>query len=378
MWLGRCFEFSVFSYRITIMITVIIFIIVLGVLVFVHEFGHFIFSKRAGMKVEEFGFGFPPRIWGIKKGETLYSINAIPFGGFVKILGEGGEEANNPRSFSSKAIGPRLKVIIAGVTMNFFLAVVLLMITNFFGLRIGLIDDKTASLARDKQVQIIEVSKDSPADKAGLKLLDEVSGFKVNGLLETVSNAEDVQAFIQKNTGKSLTIVINRNEEILEKEIVPRVNPPVGQGALGVSLALTGVVSYPWYEAMWRGVFDAVVLTMNTVIGYFVLFKTLLFEGKLIADVSGPVGIATLTGQAARMGINYLMQFTAMISINLAVLNIIPFPALDGGRALLIIIEKLKGSPVNKKAEQLVNTVGFMFLIALMVYVTTKDILRFF
>jgi len=360
------------------MITAIIFIIVLGVLVFVHEFGHFVFAKRAGMKVEEFGFGFPPRIWGIKKGETLYSINAIPFGGFVKILGEGGEEANNPRSFSSKAIGPRLKVIIAGVTMNFFLAVVLLMITNFFGLRIGLIDDKTASLARDKQVQIIEVSKDSPADKAGLKLLDEVSGFKVNGLLETVSNAEDVQAFIQKNTGKSLTIVINRNEEILEKEIVPRVNPPVGQGALGVSLALTGVVSYPWYEAMWRGVFDAVVLTMNTVIGYFVLFKTLLFQGKLIADVSGPVGIATLTGQAARMGINYLMQFTAMISINLAVLNIIPFPALDGGRALLIIIEKLKGSPVNKKAEQLVNTVGFMFLIALMVYVTTKDILRFF
>jgi len=348
------------------------------VLVFVHEFGHFIFAKRAGMKVEEFGLGFPPRIWGVKKGETFYSINMIPFGGFVKILGEDGDEASNPRSFSSKPAGPRLKVIIAGVTMNFFLAVVLLMITNFFGLRIGLIDDKTASLARDKQVQIIEVSKDSPADKAGLKLLDEVSGFKVNGSLEAVSTAEDVQAFIQKNTGKTLAIVINRNEEILEKEIVPRLNPPEGQGALGISLALTGVVSYPWYEAIWRGVYDAVILTMNTVIGYYMLFKTLLFQGKLIADISGPVGIATLTGQAARIGINYLMQFTAMISINLAVLNIIPFPALDGGRALLIVIEKFKGSPVNKKVEMAINTIGFVFLITLMVYVTTKDILRFF
>ncbi|MEK7164067.1 MAG: RIP metalloprotease RseP, partial [Patescibacteria group bacterium] len=326
----------------------------------------------------EFGFGFPPRIWGVKRGETTYSINAIPFGGFVKILGEGGEEANNPRSFSSKPVGSRLKVIIAGVTMNFFLAVVFLMFTNFFGLRIGLIDDKTASVARNKQVQIIEVSKDSPADKAGIKLLDEVSGFKLNGSFKAISNAEDVQIFIRENAGQPITVVIKRNQEIFEKEIVPRLNPPAGQGALGVSLALTGVVSYPWYEAVWRGVYDAVILTMNTVIGYFILFKTLLLKGHLIADVSGPVGIATLTGQAARMGINYLMQFTAMISINLAVLNIIPFPALDGGRALLIIIEKLKGSPVNKKAEQLVNAIGFALLIVLMVYVTAKDIIRFF
>ena len=360
------------------MLTAIIFIIVLGVLVFVHEFGHFIFAKRAGMKVEEFGFGFPPRLWGIRKGETMYSINAIPFGGFVKILGEEGEQRDNPRSFSSKPAGPRLKVIIAGVTMNFFLAVILLMVTNFFGLRIGLIDDKTASIARDKAVQIIEVSKDSPADKAGLKLLDEVSGFKMNGSFQAVSNAEDVQTFIRENAGQPITIVIKRNKETLEKEIVPRVNPPAGQGALGVSLALTGVVSYPWYEAVWRGVYDAVILTMNTVVGYFILFKTLLFKGKLIADISGPVGIATLTGQAARIGINYLLQFVAMISINLAVLNFIPFPALDGGRAVLLLVEKFRRKPLPKRVEGLINSVGFSLLIALMVYVTIKDVGRFF
>jgi len=360
------------------MITAIIFIIVLGVLVFVHEFGHFIFAKRAGMKVEEFGFGFPPRLWGIKKGETTYSINLIPFGGFVKILGESGEERDNPRSFSSKLAGSRLKVVIAGVTMNFFLAVVLLMATNFLGLRIGLADDKTSAVARDKQIQIIEIIRDSPADQAGLKLLDEVTGVKVDGLFKAIFSTEELQTFIRENAGQTVTLVIQRNDETLEKELVPRINPPAGQGALGVSLALTGVVSYPWYEAIWRGVYNTVILTMNTVIGYFLLFKTLLFQGKLLADVSGPIGIATLTGQAARIGINYLMQFTAMISINLAVLNIIPFPALDGGRALLIIVEKLKGSPINKKAEQLINAVGFALLISLMVYVTFKDILRFF
>lgn len=360
------------------MITALIFIIVIGVLVFVHEFGHFIFAKRAGMRVEEFGFGFPPRIWGVKKGETIYSINAIPFGGFVKILGEEGEAPDNPRSFSSKPVGSRLKVIVAGVVMNFFLAVALLMLGNFLGLRIGLVDDEISADAQEKQVQIIQVSQGSPADTAGLKLLDEVIGFKANDQIIPVFKVEDVQNYVRDHAGQRVMMVIQRSSETLQREVIPRANPPTGQGALGVSLALTGIVKYPWYDAVWRGVYDAVILTMNTVIGYFILFKTLLIHGKLMADVSGPVGIANLTGQAARIGINYLMQFTAMISINLAVLNIIPFPALDGGRALMIITEKIKGSPVNKRIEQSVNTVGFSLLIALMIYVTVKDITRFF
>ncbi len=360
------------------MFTAIIFIIVLGVLVFVHEFGHFIFAKRAGMRVEEFGFGFPPRIWGIKKGETLYSINTIPFGGFVKILGEEGEHRENPRSFSSKPISQRLMVIVAGVMMNFFLAVGFLMIGNFFGLRIGLVDNQAVPGATDKQIQIIQIAQGSPADTAGLKLLDQVKGFKINNSLQPVSTVEEVQNYIHENAGHEVVMEIKRNNELLDKTVVPRANPPVGQGALGISLALTGIVHYPWYEAIWRGVYDAVILTTNTIIGYFLLFKTLLLKGKLLADVSGPVGIATLTGQAARIGITYLLQFTAMISVNLAVLNIIPFPALDGGRALLIIVEKLKGSPLNKKVEQMINTIGFALLVALMVYVTAKDIVRFF
>lgn len=360
------------------MLTALIFFIVLGVLIFVHEFGHFIFAKKAGMKVEEFGFGFPPRLYGWKKGETIYSINWIPFGGFVKILGEEGEHRNDPRSFSAKPFGAKLKVIVAGVFMNFMLAVVLLMIVNFLGLRIGIIDEQTASSVRDKQIQVIQIAENSPAKTAGLRLLDEIKGFRIDGQTILVGNVVETQDLIKENAGKRISILVSRNGESLEKELVPRTNPPEGEGALGVSLALTGVVSYPWHEAIWRGVYDAVIIAINTVIGYGALFKTLIFKGKLIADVSGPIGIANLTGQAARIGLNYLMQFVALISINLAVLNIIPFPALDGGRAVLIIIEKLKGSPVNKKIEQGINTVGFALLLMLMVYVTFKDIVRLF
>ncbi|PIR41889.1 MAG: RIP metalloprotease RseP [Candidatus Yanofskybacteria bacterium CG10_big_fil_rev_8_21_14_0_10_37_15] len=360
------------------MITALIFIIVIGVLIFVHEFGHFIFAKRSGMRVDEFGFGFPPRIWGIKKGETIYSINLIPFGGFVKILGEDGEEKNNPRSFGSKSFGAKIKVIVAGVLMNFFLAVFLLMAVNFMGLRIGVMDNDMANQIADKKIQIIQVSENSPAQEAGLSLLDEIKGFRINDLTSTVSTVGEVQNLIKQNSGKSIVVLLERSGKLLEKEIVARENPPEGEGALGISLALTGVVTYPWYESIWRGVYDAIMITVNVVIGYGLLFKSLIFEGRLIADVSGPIGIANLTGQAARIGFNYLIQFTALISINLAVLNIIPFPALDGGRAVLLVIEKFRGLPVNKKIEQSINTVGFLLLLSLMVYVTFKDIVRLF
>lgn len=360
------------------MITAIIFIVVIGILVFVHEFGHFISAKRAGMKVEEFGFGFPPRIWGVKKGETVYSINWIPFGGFVKILGEEGEHREDPKSFSAKPIGRRLTVVVAGVVMNFLLAVFLLMLGNFLGLRIGLVDDKIALGTKNIEVQVVEVSQGSPADKAGIKLLDQIEGFKVGDSPKYVSTITEVQDFIRQNAGQPIKVLIKRGNDSLEKDLTPRLNPPAGQGALGVSLALTGVVSYPWYESVWRGAYDASILLINTVIGYWLLLKTLFLRGKLAADVSGPIGIATLTGQAARIGFNYLMQFVAMISINLAVLNIIPFPALDGGRALMLFIEKIKGSPVNRRVEGMLNTVGFSLLIALMIYVTIKDVVKFF
>lgn len=358
------------------MLTAIIFIIVIGVLVLVHEFGHFVFAKRAGMRVDEFGFGFPPRMFGWKKGETTYSINWIPFGGFVKILGEDGD-IRGPRSFATATFWQRMAVIVAGVLMNIILAAVLLIIVNFFGLRIGLTPSQVGS-AQDVRVQIISVAKNSPAEIAGLQTLDTIKGYTKNGAFVSINTTEDVQSVVSNYLGQELTLDIERGSQSVQKVVTPRVHAPEGEGSLGISLALTGEVTYPWYESIWRGISDTAFLTMATVSGYYGLLKTLLIHGSLTADVSGPIGIASLTGQAARVGFNYLLQFMAMISINLAVLNIIPFPALDGGRALLLVVEKIKGSPVHKEVEGWINVAGFYLLIALMLYITYKDISKFF
>ncbi|TSC90302.1 MAG: hypothetical protein G01um10142_442 [Parcubacteria group bacterium Gr01-1014_2] len=342
----------------------------------VHEFGHFYVAKKAGMKVEEFGFGFPPRIFGIKRGETIYSINWIPFGGFVKVYGENGENENDPRSFASKPAGKRAEVIVAGVVMNFLLAVVFLSFANTFGLRIGLIDE--ATIARDTKIQIIQISPNSPAQIAGLKTLDEIIKLQKGVDLIKPQQVEDVQNFVKKHGGEEIFITIKRNGGEVNLKLTPRINPPAGQGAIGINLAKTGVVSFPWYEAIWRGARDTSIMTANITIALAIFFKNLFIDSRLSADVSGPIGIAVITGQAASLGFNYLLQFVALLSINLAVLNIIPFPALDGGRLLFIGIEKLKGSPVPKKVEGFVNAAGFVFLIALMIWITVKDVAKFF
>lgn len=370
------------------MITFLIFIAVIGVLVLVHEWGHFIMARRSGMRVDEFGFGFPPRLFGIKKGETVYSINWIPFGGFVKILGEDGDSRDNPRSFGAKPISARLKVIVAGVAMNFLFAILLLILGNFFGLRIGLFDEEIISRARDKKIQIIQIVPGSPAEKAGLNVLDEIVGFKTSGeffysdpVIIYTATVEEVQKFTFDHIGQTLTVVLRRgtgDDDLVDKQVETRINPPQGEGSMGIVMALTGVVSYPWYEAIWRGGYDGIILAYNIIYSYGLLFKTLFTDGKLIGEVSGPVGIATITGQAARVGFSYLTQFVALISVNLAVLNIVPFPALDGGRAIFILAEKFRGKPVDKRIEGFVNSFGFALLLALMIYVTIKDITKFF
>ncbi len=361
------------------MFTVLIFILVISVLVFVHECGHFIMAKRAGMRVDEFGFGFPPRLWSVTHAGTVYSVNLIPFGGFVKVFGEDGDRRSEPGSFGSKPFWARIKVLAAGVAMNFLLAVVLLMIGNFVGLRIGLFAPADIGRARDKEVQIVEVTSGSPAAQGGLRPLDAIVGFKQpDGSVDFGQTPEAIQEYVLAHRGSRVVLEIKRGSDVLDKPFDLRTSAPAGQGPLGISLALTGVVSYPWYESLWRGLHDAVIVTMNTIYGYAALVGTLVTKGKLAGDVSGPIGIATLTGQAARVGFTYLIQFVAMISINLAVLNAVPFPALDGGRAAMLIAERIKGAPLNRRIEHGINAAGFALLITLMIFITVKDVMRFF
>lgn len=357
------------------MITAIIFLIVLSVIIFVHEFGHFVMAKRAAMKVEEFGFGFPPRIWGYKPkdSETTYSINWIPFGGFVKILGEDGTSENS-RSFTSKGFWPRLGVMVAGVAMNIILAIVIFIFANAIGARVP-IEDSNLAVAKDVKIQVTRVVKSSPAEQAQIEEFDEIIGF------ETV---EEVQAYISAHKGQMMTLSIRRGEKDFSVQLTPRENPPPGEGATGIALARLGRIPYAWYEAIWRGPVDAITGPYGLwpiVKGFALLIKSVVVPGSPGVpgvELAGPISIAVILKKILTLGFGDFLQAVAYISLNIAFINILPFPALDGGRLFFLLIEKIKGSPLPRKMESTVNMIGFTLLLILMLYVTTKDVLKFF
>ncbi len=356
------------------MLTLLIFVIVLSVLVFVHELGHFIVAKRAGMRVDEFGFGFPPRIWGIRRGETTYSINWIPFGGFVKIHGEDDTAHVEPRSFASKPLWQRAAVLVAGVAMNVVLAFVLLTIVHSVGVRTVI---ERRSQALDATIEIAAVAPDSPAAAAGLQEADEVLSYREGDSLIRPETVKNLQEYITAHKGDEVLLEIRHKGVTSEKRMVPRVNPPPGQGALGVSLLMTGTLQMNFSGAVKPSVYETGAMIKQTVGGYATAIKSIFHTSATPVELTGPIGIAVYTGKIARMGIVYLLQFMALISVNLAVLNIIPFPALDGGRLLFVLIEAVFRKPLPRKIEQAVNALGFALLLLLMIYVTTKDIIKF-
>jgi len=358
------------------MLTIIIFIIILGLLVFVHELGHFLVAKKNGVRVEEFGFGFPPRIFGIKRKETIYSINAIPLGGFVRILGEDGQDKDDPHSFSAKKIWQRMTILIAGVLMNIILAIILLSLGNFIGLPTAVDDSENIAGAK---VQITQVLGLSPAEISGLKAGDIIVKMAgLSGELVNITKVFQVQDFTSANQGKMINLVVERGKELIPIAITPRANPPAEEGAMGVGLARIVDISYPWYRAIYEGFISAFGLTWLIIKAIGALLWQLVSQGNVVEGIAGPVGIYNLTGQAAKMGFIYLLQLTVLLSINLAIINAFPFPALDGGRILFLLIEKIKGSPVSQRVEKAIHSAGFVFLIIVMLLVTIRDVIKLF
>ena len=391
-----------------LMWTIVIFILVLSFLVVAHEFGHFIVARKSGMKVYEFGIGFPPRAGGIYRdpktkkwrfisgkgksrlaetvgGEqrieefpaTLYSINWLPLGGFVKIKGENGEDAGERDSFGYQKTWKKLATLVAGVTMNFLVAAVLLGI----GFMIGLPTDVSRGipeggiLIEEPKVFIQSVVADSPAEKAGIKAGDIVTMIGEERVLGSMQLTE----IVHERAGTKLTLSLERATETLEIAVMSEVLEGEfgsdGRARLGVLLADAGVIRFPWYSALEKGFIAAFSGLIAVFVGLYLLLKTLIFGGGMAFDVAGPVGIAAIVGNSARQGINHLIQVTAMISLSLAAINILPIPALDGGRALFVIIEKLTGRKVPLKYEQLAHTIGFVLLMLLIVFVTFKDVM---
>lgn len=353
--------------------TILIFIILLAILVFVHELGHFATAKRFGMKVEEFGFGFPPRAKKLfVKNGTLYTLNWLPLGGFVKIKGESGDHREEQDSFASKKPWQRFIVLVAGVTMNLVLAWALFTIGYSIGLP-QVVDDNNAKYMRDQKVQIIAIEPNSPAQVANLNVGDTILSIDENRL-EEISL---IQNYIGEKADQTVVLKVQRGNEFIEQEIVPQKLNDTDRAIMGVALVKTGIISYPWYQALWEGVKTTVFTTWQIILAFGNMLKNLFINGSLGADIAGPVGIAVLTGQVVNLGFIYILQFAALLSINLAIINILPIPALDGGRVLFLGIEKILRRPINQKIEAIVHNIGFMLLMLLVVVVTFRDIGRF-
>lgn len=433
------------------MITIISFIIVLGVLVFIHEFGHFIVAKWLGVRVEKFSLGFGPRLWGFKKKETEYLISLLPLGGYVKLAGENPEEAvnNDPSEFASRSVGDRVKIVVAGPLMNLLLAVILVPIVFMIGTQVP-------SYLKQKPV-IGWVELDTPAAKAGFKRGDhivringspistwgelenfimtnpgsnvnvsflrdgvfmenvltpltnkaygtgyaglvyqidpiisgltpyypaEAAGLKpgdriisING--EPVNHWNQISQLIQKNKEKEISVMIRRGEKGLIFSITPTFQEINGvrKPFIGISPALEMVLEkYGFFEALKKGtqkIYEVTGLTFYTL-------KSLITRKISVKMLGGPIMIAQITGQAAKSGIANFLFFMGFLSLNLAILNLLPIPVLDGGHVLFFLIEFIRGKPLGVKKMEIAQQIGLAILILLMVVVTYNDLQRIF
>ncbi len=370
------------------MLIFLLVIIGLSVLILGHEAGHFFVAKLLGLKIDEFGFGFPPRIfaWRPKQsprksalapskvegsgpresavfGETEYSINWLPFGGFVRIAGESDRisdgvekleampEEEKKRFFFFQPAWKKAVVIGAGVVTNFLLGWILISTVLMVGLPSALVVSGT--------------QPGSPAEAAGFLNGDIISGFKT---------ADSFISFVNENKGKQITLNIVRNGKEISLLATPRTNASANEGALGVAFFEGGETRQGFFSALWDGFNRSLSICYAILIALFSLVKNLVLHGSLLEGVVGPIGIFGVAQDAGGLGIAYLLQLIGLISLNLAVVNLLPLPALDGGRLFFTLIEKIKGSPLPRKIESWVNVAGFAFLILLMVLLSVRDL----
>lgn len=352
------------------MVIFLLVVLLISFLILVHEWGHFYVARILKVRVEEFGFGFPPKIFSRVKNGVRYSFNLLPFGGFVKIFGEHGEGEEDQESFIARPPSQRFLILAAGILMNFVLAWI------FFTIAIGVGIPQIVDGAKGIPVAIVGVLPYSPADRSGLKFGDEILEIRSTSRSVRIETEEDVREFVNKEQGKEVTLSIRRGVEIMEIRAVPRSEFPEGEGPLGIALARLALKKTPWFLAPYEGVKVLARSTIAVTEGLAFILKELLVEGKTSVQVSGPVGIFLFAADSRTLGIAYFLQFIGVLSVNLAVLNFLPIPALDGGRILFLGIEKVRGRRIDPRIENTVHTFGFLFLVFLMVLVTYKDIAR--
>ena len=356
-------------------------------LAILHEFGHFILAKKFGVKVEEFGIGYPPRIFAKKIGETVYSLNLLPFGAMVRVKGEEGN-IESLESFSGKPIWQRALIVFGGVASFWLIAAIILSVVFAVGVN-EVIDDEVSAI--NSKVQIIAVAQNSPSQAAGLKAGDIITKVQSSwtpagglpGGLQTknqtnIDKTKTFQGFTKENLGQEIIVTIQRGKETLDIYIIPRSSPPTGEGPLGVALVRTAIKNYPWWLAPIKGVEATFNITILIIKGFGQAIASAFRGLPTGMELIGPVGIGSLIAQATQLGIAYFLQFIALIAIYMAIFNILPIPAVDGGKLLFLAIEKIKGKPIKQRTEQGINAVFFALIILLSVVVTIKDIAKLF
>ena len=342
-------------------VNMIIGLAVLSAIILVHELGHFTTAKAFGVRVDEFGLGFPPRLISFKKGETRYSINAIPFGGFNKLSGE--EDPKDPRSLAGKKRSVRLLILSAGSLMNILLALILFSVSYMIPYEVML-----------GQVMVAGVAPSSPAAIAGIEAEDII--LSVND--QPTRNNIELHQQITANLGKEINLLIQHPDSTQESvQIIPRTEPPEGEGAIGVTIetinATTIIQRYPLWQVITLGaarLADTVVLWVDGLVS--------MFTGEMsAASVIGPIGLVQLSGEVAQFGIIPLLEIAALISLILGIMNLLPLPAIDGGRITFLFLEWVRrGKRISPKIEGLIHAIGFALLMVVILAITYQDIIR--
>ena len=353
--------------------TIILFLLILAALVFVHELGHFVSAKLFGIRVDEFAIGFPPKIFGWKVGETQYNLNLIPLGGYVKIFGEDPDDesmngSDSKRSFVNAAKWKQVVVLLSGIFMNLVFAWLLISASFNFGVLTSS-DAQYKDNVKNASVMVLSVLKDSPSDKAGLKEGDsilEIDSAKTKIVYPSITDIQNIVAA----SNQSINIEYKRLNATGTANIVATSGVLEGKKAIGISMGMVGTVKFGFFQSFYEGAKLTVVETENIASGlYGFIVGALHGQSGLLSQISGPVGIEGMVGQASTLGISYLLGFIAMISINLAMLNLVPFPALDGGRVLFVLIEVVIRRKIKPAVANWINLIGFGILIALMLFV---------